>query len=94
MTPEKFLESKGIDIYSVVCYHFPGKPKDKYRDDDVIDIEQLLIDYNKATNDSKPVLDELIEKWKHSKIFDYELLPACESICDEIINDLKGLREL
>lgn len=45
MSPEKFLESKGIDVTTVVAYHFPKELPSKHKDEVDIDLAELLKEY-------------------------------------------------
>ena len=53
MTLEKFLESKNIDLHTVVCYHFIETDNSEMDDDEIIDFEEIMNEW-KATSDSKP----------------------------------------
>jgi len=67
MNAEKFIESKGINPDSITAYWFPENPKNPHRDDEEINIIELM---------------EAYHKYKISKEEEEEHLSCCGDILD------------
>lgn len=65
MTPEEFLEAKGIDPTTVVAYHFPENPPSEHKEDVDIDLTELLKEYaslNSGMTREQHLLQKLSEE--------------------------------